>query len=389
MPVPSVTSMRILHTSDWHLGRGLHGVPLLDAQVTALLHLAEVAGQERADLVVVSGDVYDRALPGVEAVAALDEVLDAFLATGAQVLVTSGNHDSAQRLGFGRLRAARAGLHLRTGWEHATEPVLLADRDGPVACFGIGYLEPALCAPELGVARSHEAVLGAVTSRIRAAAGQYPRVVVAAHAFVAGGLPSDSERDIRVGGVDRASLTPFEGFTYTALGHLHAPQALTGRVRYSGSPLAYSFSEAGQTKGAWLVDVGPPGSPPEARFVPTPVPRPLSVLTGTLDDILTSPAHAGCEEHFCHVVLTDTERPRAPMERLRRRFPHTLLLTFAPEGAPVPQQPAPVVAGGGPAPSDEEVCLRFFQEVRGHGASAEERRLIWQALTDTRLEALS
>lgn len=374
--------MRFLHTSDWHLGRGLHGVSLLAEQARFLQHLAEVVREQRVDLLVVSGDVYDRALPGLDAVTVLDEGLDAILATGVQVLMTSGNHDSAQRLGFGRRRLARAGLHLRTRVEEVTEPVLLQDDDGPVACFGLPYLEPALVAPGLGVARSHEAVLGALAGqvRVRAEALGVERVVVSAHAFVAGGAPSTSERDIRVGGVDRTAVSVFEGFSYVALGHLHAPQELTDTVRYCGSPLPYSFGEADQVKGCWLVDVTATGV--AARFVEAPRARPLAVLRGTLGDLLTDPELAGHEGSYCQAVITDTVRPTAPMEQLRARFPHTLLLIFEPDGAPAA---FPDLSTPAPGRTDEEVCLDFLRSVRGHAESADERRLIWQAVTDVRL----
>lgn len=374
--------MRLLHTSDWHIGRGLHGVSLLAEQARFLRHLAEVIRDESVDLLVVSGDVYDRALPPLDAVTVLDEGLDAIAETGVAMVVTSGNHDSAQRLGFGRRRLARAGLHLRTRAEEAVEPVVLHDGSGPVACFAIPYLEPALVAPGLGVARSHEAVLTELTRRIRGAAraGGFDRVVVSAHAFVAGATPSASERDIRVGGVDRTSLAPFQGFSYTALGHLHAPQVLTDTVRYSGSPLPYSFAEADQVKGSWLVDLT--GSQVRARFVEAPRMRPLATLRGPLEEVLGDPGLAAHEGSFCHVVLTDQLRPRAPMERLRRRFPHTLVLSFEPDGMPdqIPALSVPV-----PGRGDEEICLDFLRAVRGHGESADERRLVWQAVGAVRV----
>jgi exonuclease SbcD len=147
--------VRLLHTSDWHLGRSFHRVGLLDAQAAVLDHLVSVVREERVDAVVVAGDVYDRALPAVDAVELLDDVLDRLVDTGATVVVTSGNHDSAQRLGFGARRSARAGLHLRTRAEGLADPVVVEDRHGPVAMYGLPYLEPALVAGQLGADRSH------------------------------------------------------------------------------------------------------------------------------------------------------------------------------------------------------------------------------------------
>ncbi len=382
MVEPSVTGMRLLHTSDWHLGRALHGESMLAAQAGFLDHLVEVVRGERVDLLVVAGDVYDRALPPVDAVALLDEALDRLLDTGVQILLSSGNHDSAQRLGFGRRRSARAGLHVRTGLHDAAEPLVLSDASGDVACYALGYLEPALVAPSLGVARSHEAVLSRVMADVRADRAGRPagRAIVAAHAFVAGSQPSDSERDIRVGGVDRAPVAVFDGFDYVALGHLHRPQQVLHNVRYSGSPIAYSFSEAGQTKGSILVDVGPAGVA-GLQQIEAPVHTPLARLRGRLADLLVDPAHDAAERAYCQVVLTDAERPRAPMEQLRARFPKTLSLSFEPEG----ERPARVSPQTRSGWDDEALCCGFFETVRGHHESPEERRLLQLALEAGRI----
>lgn len=377
--------MRLLHTSDWHLGRCLHGQNLLNEQAAFLDHLAEVVRAERVDLLIVAGDVYDRALPPVEAVTVLDAALDRLLDAGATVLMSAGNHDSAQRLGFGRHRSARAGLHLRTGLHDAAEPLLLSDQHGEIACYAIGYLDPGLVCAELGVARSHQAVLGQALSGIRrdATARGSSRVVVAAHAFVAGGQPSDSERDVTVGGVDRVSAPLFDGFSYTALGHLHRPQILTDQIRYSGSPLPYSFSEAGQTKGSWLVDLAPGAL--SARFIEAPPLVAMASLRGHLADLLADPTLRSAEKAFCQVVLTDPHRPHAPMERLRQRFPHTLSLSFEPDG----RQPEPIAPSRRLALSDEDLCLAFFDSVRSHRLSADEARYVRQAVEAVRAEAVS
>jgi len=158
--LPTVGSMRILHTSDWHLGRSFHRVGMLQHQARFLDHLVEVVRAERVDVVVVAGDVYDRALPSVDTVALLGDALARLRAAGAQLLLTSGNHDSARRLGFAGEVLQLGGVHLRTSVADLARPVLLDDAHGQVALYGLPYLEPALCADELGAgARSHEAVL--------------------------------------------------------------------------------------------------------------------------------------------------------------------------------------------------------------------------------------
>jgi exonuclease SbcD len=213
--------------------------------------------------------------------------------------------------------------------------------------------------------------------RVRADLAHRPagtRSVVAAHAFVAGGWPSESERDISVGGVSRVPTGVFDGIDYVALGHLHGAQVLSDRVRYSGSPLAYSFSEHAQTKGSWLVDLGAEGSV-DATFVNAPVPRRLARLRGALDDLLADPGLAAYEQCWVQATLTDPVRPAQPMERLRRRFPHALVLAFEPDDREAP--PVPNALPG--VRSDHEIALDFVRELRGAPASAAESALLQDA----------
>jgi len=367
--------VRILHTSDWHLGRSFHREGLLGAQAVWVDHLLDVVASERVDLVVVSGDVYDRALPQVDAVALADEAFARLAASRARVVVTSGNHDSAQRLGFGSRLMDAAGVHVRTDAATAGTPVLLDDAHGPVAVYGLPYLDPDLLRePWQLPARSHEAALAAAMARVRADLVRRPagtRSVVMAHAFVAGCRPSDSERDISVGGVSMVSSEVFAGVDYTALGHLHGPHQVSESVRYSGSPLAYSFSEADQRKGSWLVDLGA-GGPATAEFVEAPVPRSLRVVRGELETLLSDPALADHEDAWLQVTLTDALRPERAMERLRTRFPHTLALLLEPDRPSSTSAPAARLRGR----SDHDVTLDFVADLRGRAATADEAALL-------------
>jgi exonuclease SbcD len=292
------------------------------------------------------------------------------------VVLTSGNHDSAQRLGFGSRLFDAAGIHVRTDAGSVGTPILLEDAHGPVAVYGIPYLDPqALHEPWRLPARSHEAALAEAMRRIETDLAARPaRSVVLAHAFVAGGLPSESERDISVGGVSVVSSALFDGISYTALGHLHGRAVLADALRYSGSPLAYSFSEAGHTKGSWLVDLGPDGLT-ATTFVEAPVPRPLSVFAGDLETLLTDPSLAPAESHWVQATLTDPVRPDRPMERLRRRFPHTLVLGFAPDG----DSDHPVVSEPARGQTDHDIALDFVASMRGAPASSDESALLLDA----------
>jgi DNA repair protein SbcD/Mre11 len=328
--------MRLIHTSDWHLGRTLHGESLLEQQRAFLAWLVELATQRAADAVLVAGDVYDRAVPSTDAVQLLDDALVGFARANVPVIMTSGNHDSAIRLGFGRALQEVAGVHIRTRVSELDRPVVLRDDAGELAVYGIPYLLPDAVMAELGAERSHASVLAAAVSRIRADAARrgISRVVALAHAFVTGAVASESERDIQVGGIGDAPASVFAGLSYAALGHLHGQQQLAPGVRYCGSPLAFSFSERNHTKSVSLVEVAADGTA-AVEPIATPVGRPLREVRGRLDELV---ARAGTDladlaDAFVKVILTDPARPLAPMERLREHWPHTLVLDFQPDGA--------------------------------------------------------
>jgi exonuclease SbcD len=409
--------MRFLHTSDWHLGRTLHRADLREAQAAFLDHLVETARSERVDAVLVAGDVYDRAIPPLDAVALYEDALARLRAAGARVILISGNHDSPRRLGVNAALIDASGVHLRTRPAALADPILLNDEHGQVAVYGIPYLEPALDAPLAAATcgagphagdavretRSHANVLRAALGLIRADAATRgaDRTVVLAHAWVANGRDdaeraeaarrqaSDSERDIAVGGIGYVPSALFDGFSYAALGHLHGRQTLADHLRYSGSPLPYSFSEKDHVKGGWLVEVGaagqaggPIGGSVSAAWVPAPVYRRLAVLTGRLDDLLTSREHDGRERDFLAVTLTDTVRPEGAMDKLRARFPHILTLEFRPAGLTAdPRGYRERVAGR----DDLAVAAEFVSHVRGGAASAGECDLLEQAFTAVRV----
>jgi exonuclease SbcD len=309
----------------------------------------------------------------------LSQTLVRLVDAGAQVVVSSGNHDSAIRLGFAADLLERAGLHLRTSVADVDRPVLV----GSTAVYALPYLEPALVADPLGAdERTHAGVLRAAMARVRAdARARGGRSVVMAHAFVSGGVTSESERDISVGGVSAVPPEVFAGVDYTALGHLHGRQEVAPGVRYSGSPVAMSFSEWSHRKGSVLVDLS--GDTPRVEHVDAPVERPLAVLRGTLEQLLADPAHRAAEAAWCQVSLTDPQRPLGAMEQVRRRFPHTLELRFDPQGATVPLRP---YAARVTTATDVEVCCDFLAHVRaGRSASDDERALLAEAVEASRL----
>jgi DNA repair protein SbcD/Mre11 len=412
--------MRLIHTSDWHLGRTLHGESLLEHAAGFLDWLLTVAADRGADAVVVAGDVYDRAVPPPDAVAVLDAALTAFARAAIPVLLISGNHDSAVRLGFGSGLSETAGIHLRTRPGDIARPVVLADDAGPVGLYGVPYLLPDAVAADLGAERSHASVLAAAARLVHADARErgIGRVVIAAHAFVTGAVASESERDIRIGGIGDAPASVFGPASYVALGHLHGPQAVSAggaggaggargpgeagggsgglgglgggtTVRYAGSPLAFSFSERDQRKSVTVVDISAAGQV-EVELIPAPVPRPLREVRGRIDDLLARADGdlAGLAGAWVKVVLTDQVRPPAPMERLRAKWPHTLVLDFDPEGGLVtPESDLRALAQ---AADPVEICGLFVEYAGGAPAGPAERLVLRDAVEAAqRAEALA
>ncbi|WP_410580429.1 exonuclease SbcCD subunit D [Amycolatopsis sp. lyj-108] len=374
--------MKLLHTSDWHIGRTFHGADLLAEQEAVLGHVADLVIAESVDVVLVSGDIYDRAVPSAEAVRVATTALGRIRQAGAKLVMTPGNHDSAPRLGAFAEFAAAGGLYLRATIDGLAEPVLLPDEHGDVALYGIPYLEPEPARHALGVpeARGHTGVLTEAMRRVREDLATRPsgtRSVVLAHAFVTGGEPTESERTIAVGGVEQVPGSVFDGVDYVALGHLHGPQTLAEHLRYSGSPLAYSFSETRQRKSVWLVDLDADGLA-EVRRHELPVPRHLAMLRGELADLLSDPEHDGLTEHFLSFTVTDRVRPIDAMRQLRERFPYAVHMDWQPEGGHdgAALKYAEAVRGR----SDVEITRSFLEDCRGSAPSDSEERLVLAAL---------
>lgn len=349
-------------------------------QETILRHLVDIVVEENVDVVVIAGDIYDRAVPSAEAVRVATTALARLSEAGVQLILTSGNHDSAVRLGAFAEFSASGGLHLRTDIDGIREPVVLHDAHGPVAVYGIPYLEPDPARHAMGVpeARGHVGVLSEAMRRITEDLAVRPsgtRSVVLAHAFVTGGAASESERTIAVGGVEQVPGAVFDGVDYVALGHLHGPQRLAEHLRYSGSPLAYSFSEA-RRKAVWLVDLDEHGLA-EVRRRDLPAPRSLATVQGRLSDLLTSPEFDELVDCYLSVTLTDPVRPVDGLRSLRERFPHAVHLNWEPEGGtPRSFRYAAAVRGR----SDSDVVEHFLADCRGAPPTDRERRWLTTAL---------
>ncbi len=378
--------MRLLHTSDWHLGRSFHGASLLEEQAAAIERIADLAREHAVDAVLIAGDLYDRAIPPAEAVDLFNRALAQLSTGGTAVVAIAGNHDSHVRVSVYDPLLSAFGVTVRGDVGRAQEPVLVTPRDGgpPVAIYPLPYLEPAVVGPALAgepVRLRHEEVTRLAIERIHADLEGRPRhrSVLVAHTFVAGGETSESERELTIGNVDRVSVAAFAGFDYVALGHLHASQQLDGpRVAYSGTPLPYSFSEEQHVKSVRIVELAADGTP-TVQVVPLGVGRRLCTLRGPIDELCGDPRHAAASEARVRAILTDDTLPLQAMARLRARFPHI---------AELRHEPPEVARSGGAerhrqvrqARSPLELATAFFSDQHGQPPGEPEAELLRAAL---------
>lgn len=377
--------MRILHTSDWHIGRSFHGHSTLDALAEVLDVVVEQVRVHGVDVVVVAGDVFDSAAPSAACYPLLTRTLAALAETGARVVVTSGNHDSAARLGF-QSTLLRPEITVVTDPLSVGTPITIDDAHGPVHFYGIPYLEPAIVRHlwEGVELRSQAQTIGHAMQLVRRdAAARGGRSVAIAHCFAAGVEATPGvEREIRQGGIDNVPLPVFDGPDYVALGHIHGRQQLSDRVRYAGAPLHYSFGEATKPRGSWLVDLDAAGLA-AVEWLDLRVPRPLVTLRASFDDLVSNAAYDAHVDHWVRAEYTDATPQPDPMRRLQDRFPWCATVAHTPTG-PRRDDGLGYARRVRAARDESEVIDAFLAHVReGEGASEAERDLIREVL-DTR-----
>lgn len=321
--------MKLIHLSDLHLGKRVNGFSMLEDQQYILSQILRVIEQERPDGVLIAGDVYDKSVPSAEAVALLDDFLVCLSRQGAPVFLISGNHDSPERLAFGGRLMEASGIYLSPVYDGKVEPIRLADQYGPVDIYLLPFVKP------VHVRRFFpETEIVTYTDALRAAAGAMNidpavRSVLVTHQFVTGAERCDSE-EISVGGTDNVDVSVFDGFDYVALGHIHGPQQV-GRetVRYCGTPLKYSFSEAGHKKSVTVVELAEKGSV-KIRTVPLTPLRDMVKLRGTYSELACKSSYEGTtyQEGYIHITLTDEEDVPDAMSKLRTIYHNLMSLEY-------------------------------------------------------------
>ena len=390
----SLTCMRFLHTSDWHLGRIFYNLSLIEDQAWVLERLVRLAIDERVDALLIAGDVYDRAVPPTDAVALLDEVLSR-LVIGARipVVMIAGNHDSADRLGFGSRIAESAGLMIR-GTLGSLAPILFSDAHGGVAVHPIPYAEPAYARAMFSEAQDadvsgadsgaesgafdHQAAMNRVMARVRAQRVPGQRNILVGHAFVAGGAASDSERPLSVGGSGMISTATFDGFDYVALGHLHRPQTVGGEhIQYAGSLLKYSFNEVDQPKSVSIVDLAEDGRV-QVKRVALGARRDVRVVRGTLAELIGAPDPTASRDDYLMAQLTDTAPLLDPLARLRAVYPNMMTLQMVAIGQSGDAKMGAQIDHRVRQP--EELFKAFYRDVMGEALGEAEQDIFTEAL---------
>ena len=320
--------MKLIHLSDLHIGKRVNEVSMLEDQSHILDQILDITRQEQPDAVLIAGDVYDKTVPSAEAVSLLDSFFSRLVKLGVPVLVISGNHDSAERLAFGGELLTGAGLYLSPVYDGHLRKVTLEDEFGPVDFWLMPFLKPGHVRrfyPEETIETYTDALRVALSHTDR---DESRRNVLLTHQFVTGAAICESE-ELSVGGSDNVDVTVFDGFDYVALGHIHGPQNIgSPRVRYCGTPLKYSFSEANHHKSVTVVQLGEKGELTVSTLPLTPL-RDLRQLRGTYEELTAKKNYENTEvEDYLHITLTDEEDVHEAMARLRVIYPNLMKLTY-------------------------------------------------------------
>ena len=320
--------MKFIHLSDLHLGKRVYDFNLTEDQKYILKEILKVIDTENPDAVLIAGDIYDKSVPSTEAVELLDEFLYQLSGRDLQVFLISGNHDSPERLAFASRLISRTGIHLSPVYNGAVEPIVLTDEFGPVNVYLLPFVKPVHVRrffPDATIESYNDALRTAVEALD---IDRAERNILVTHQFVTGAIRSDSE-EISVGGTDNVDAAVFDGFDYVALGHIHGPQNISSeRIRYCGTPLKYSFSEAKHQKSVTVIDLEDKESI-SVRTVPLHPLRDMREIEGTYEELTYRPNYEGTDtDDYIHITLTDEEDIPDAIGKLRLIYPNLMSLDY-------------------------------------------------------------
>lgn len=377
--------MKLIHLSDLHLGKRVNEFSMLEDQTYILAEILRIVEGESPDAVLIAGDVYDKSVPSAEAVELFDSFLVSLSQQNIQVFVISGNHDSPERLAFGGRLMDSSGIHMSPVYSGRIEPFPLTDRFGTVNIYMLPFIKPAHVRrffPDSEPASYTDALRTAIEQM---SIHTLERNVLITHQFVTGAQRSDSE-DISVGGTDNVDVSVFDAFDYVALGHIHTPQHVCREtVRYCGTPLKYSFSEAGHQKSVTVVELEEKGRV-QIRTLPLSPRRDLREIRGSYMELTARGFYEDFpRDDYLRIVLTDEEDILDAVSRLRVIYPNLMQLDYdnrrtrnsstALEGAGQLRQKSPL-----------ELFAEFYEKQNGQPMSAEQSQLI-QSLVEEIWEA--
>lgn len=319
--------MKWMHISDLHLGKRINEFSMIEDQRYILNQIEEIAGEEAVDGLLIAGDVYDKPIPSVEAVGLLDEFLVRLAKRGIAVFLIAGNHDSVQRLSFGN-RLLRRGLYIASEYDGTLKPVTVSDRFGEIQVYLLPFVKPSQVRrffPE-EEADSYTQAVAAVLNQARI--DPEKRNLLICHQFVTGAVRSESE-EVSVGGLDNVDAWVFRGFDYVALGHLHRPQSMAdGGLRYCGTPLKYSFSEAGHNKSVTIVEMREKGDVRLQEVLLKPR-HDLRRIRGSYLEVTAREFYSQFDrEDYIQITLTDEEDVADAVGKLRIIYPHLMQLRY-------------------------------------------------------------
>lgn len=320
--------MKLIHLSDLHLGKRVNEFSMLEDQEYILIRILNIIDQEKPDAILIAGDVYDKSIPSVEAVQLLDSFLERLAEKKQQVFLISGNHDSPERLDFAAGLIELSGIHIASVYQGKVRPYILEDEYGPVNIYLLPFVKPAHVR-----SRFPEETVDSYTDAVRISVEHMEiddsiRNVIVTHQFVTGAVRSESE-EISVGGSDNVDVSVFDVFDYVALGHIHGPQRI-GRdtVRYCGTPLKYSFSEAKHQKSVTVVELREKGNV-EIRTVELTPKHDMRELKGSYEELTNKKNYEGtAKDDYLHITLTDEEDVLDAAEKLRNIYPHLMRLDY-------------------------------------------------------------
>ena len=318
--------VKFLHTADWHIGRKLQGKDLLEDQQYVMNNLISKIDETKPDFLIIAGDLYDRSVPSKEATTLLQELLVKInIECNIPIFAISGNHDSRERLAIGEAWFSKHKFYLHTRLNQAFDKITIEDTD----IYLLPYFEPFEAREyfEDSTLTTHNSATKRVIDEIYKNIDMNRTNILVAHTFVSGGLETDSEREISVGTVENVAVEIFEKFDYVALGHLHNPNAIKEeRIKYSGSPMAYSFSEATQTKGMRLVELTKEIYTEE--FISLEQKRKLYNVSTTYEEVFTKEFQLNfdCKNDYFSMELSGLEGVTDPLPRIKEYYPNTLIL---------------------------------------------------------------